>query len=185
MNLSALKQYLMTIIMSILMAITLNNLVLFDFSENSSPNKWQVVNDGVMGGLSQGTFKIGDNGTALFTGRVSLENNGGFSSVNYNTGKTEVKGFTTLAITLKGDGKNYQVRIQENNDDYFSYITTFQTSGEWETIEIPLKEMYPSFRGQKLDRPNFNGKTIVELTFLIGNKKAETFKLELKKAFLK
>jgi len=167
------------------MAITINNMVLFDFSENSNPDRWQVVNDGVMGGLSQGTFKVSENGTGLFTGKVSLENNGGFSSVRYNTGKTDVEGYTTLAITLKGDGKNYQVRIQENNDDYFSYIATFQTSGKWETIEIPLKEMFPSFRGQKLDRPNFRGNTIVELTFLIGNKKAESFKLELQKAIIK
>lgn len=165
--------------------ITINTLILFDFSENSEPDGWQVVNDGVMGGLSQATFKVGENGTALFAGTVSLENNGGFSSIRYNTGKTNVEGTTTLALYLKGDGKKYQVRIRENNDDYFSYITTFQTSGEWETIELPLKEMFPSFRGRKLDRPNFSGNTIVELTFLIGNKKAESFALELQKALFK
>ena len=167
------------------MTITINTMVLFDFSENSEPDRWQVVNDGVMGGLSQSTFKMSENGTALFKGRVSLENNGGFSSVRYNTGKTNVEGFTTLALYLKGDGKKYQVRIRENNDDYFSYITTIQTSGEWETIEITLNDMFPSFRGRKLDRPNFSGNTIVELTFLIGNEKAESFTLELQKAFLK
>jgi len=167
------------------MTITINAMVLFDFSENSEPDRWQVVNDGVMGGLSQSTFKMSENGTALFKGRVSLENNGGFSSVRYNTGKTNVEGFTTLALYLKGDGKKYQVRIRENNDDYFSYITTIQTSGEWETIEITLNDMFPSFRGRKLDRPNFSGNTIVELTFLIGNEKAESFTLELQKAFLK
>ena len=167
------------------MAITINNLVLFDFSENSRPDRWRVVNDGVMGGLSQSTFIVSEKGTALFSGRVSLENNGGFSSLRYNIGKTNVEGFTTLALYLKGDGKEYQVRIRENNDDYFSYITTFQTSGNWETIEIPLKEMFPSFRGRKLDLPNYKGNTIVEMTFLIGNKKAESFTLELQKAFLK
>ena len=168
-----------------MVAINLNNLVLFDFSESSRPDRWQVVNDGVMGGLSKGKFKVSENGTALFTGTVSLENSGGFSSVNYDTEKIVVEGFTTLSLYLKGDGKKYQVRIRENKDDYFSYITTFQTSGNWETIEIPLKEMVPSFRGRQLDRPNYNGNTIVELTFLIGNKKAESFTLELQKAFLK
>jgi hypothetical protein len=127
------------------MAITINNLILFDFSENRNPERWQVVNDGVMGGLSQGTIKLSENGTGLFTGKVSLE----------------------------------------NNDDYFSYITTFKTSGKWETVELPLNEMVPSFRGRKLDLPNYNGNTIVELTFLIGNNKAESFALELQKAFLK
>lgn len=174
----------MTVLISILMAIAINNHDLFDFSKNNSFEKWQVVNDGVMGGLSQATFKISENGTALFAGTVSLENYGGFSSVRYTLEKTEVKGYTSLALRLKGDGKNYQVRIRENNDDYFSYIATFETSGKWETIQIPLNSMYPSFRGRKLDRSNFKGNSIVELTFLIGNKKAESFVLELQKASL-
>lgn len=175
----------MTLVITIILALTMNNLDLFDFSENSNTEKWQIVNDGVMGGLSQSKIEISENGTALFTGNISLENNGGFASVRYRTGNLDIEGYTTLTLRLKGDGKNYQARIQENNQDYFSYITTFQTSGEWETIEIQLNKMVPSFRGRQLDRPNFNGKTMVELTFLIGNGKKESFKLELQKAFLK
>jgi hypothetical protein len=77
------------------------------------------------------------------------------------------------------------VRIRENSSDYYSYIYTFETSGEWESIKIPLAEMYPSFRGRTLNLPNYSGKSMEELTFLIGNKKAESFRLELKKAVLK
>jgi NADH dehydrogenase [ubiquinone] 1 alpha subcomplex assembly factor 1 len=175
----------MTILMSLIMATTLNSMVLFDFTENRNTGNWMVVNDGVMGGLSNGTFTAGGNGSAVFKGTISLENNGGFSSVQCNTGKIDVEGFTTLDVYLKGDGKTYQVRIQENGSDYFSYIFTFQTSGAWETVKIPLAEMYPSFRGRKLNLPNFSGKSMVELTFLIGNSKAESFHLELRKAELK
>ena len=175
----------MNTLITILMAIGLSNLVLFDFSESNNLEKWRIVNDGVMGGLSEGSFLITESGNGLFSGQISLENNGGFSSVRYNPGMINIEGYNTLALRLKGDGKKYQVRIRENNDDYFSYITTFQTLGQWETIEIPLKEMYPSFRGRTLDRPNFKGNTIVELTFLIGNNKAEKFQLEIKKAYLK
>jgi len=175
----------MTILMSLIMATTLSNLVLFDFAKNKDTGKWMVVNDGVMGGLSKGTFTAGENGTAEFKGTISLENNGGFSSVRCSTGKIDVEGFTTLELHLKGDGKKYQVRIQENSSDYWSYIYYFQTSGAWETIKIPLAEMYPSFRGRKLNLPNYSGKTMVELIFLIGNSKAESFNLELRKAELK
>lgn len=167
------------------MAITINNLVLFDFSKNGNAEKWQIVNDGVMGGLSQSKFEVSENQTAVFSGNISLDNNGGFASVRYNTGKTNIEGYTTLVLRLKGDGKEYQARIQENSNDYFSYITTFKTSGDWETIELPLNKMFPSFRGRKLDRPNFNGNSIVEFTILIGNKKEESFTLELQKAFFK
>lgn len=175
----------MTMLMSLIMATTLSSLVLFDFTENKNTGNWMVVNDGVMGGLSKGTFAASGNGTAVFKGTISLENNGGFSSVQYDTGKIDVEGFSTLELHLKGDGKKYQVRIQENSSDYFSYIFTFQTSGAWETVNIPLAEMYPSFRGRKLNLPNYSGKSMVELTFLIGNSKAESFNLELRKALLK
>ena len=167
------------------MATTLSSLVLFDFTKNNDTGNWMVVNDGVMGGLSEGTFTAGENGTAVFKGTISLENNGGFSSVRCNTGKIDVEGYATLELHLKGDGKKYQVRIQENSSDYFSYIYYFQTSGAWETIKIPFAEMYPSFRGRKLNLPNYSGKSMVELTFLIGNSKAESFQLELRKAELK
>jgi hypothetical protein len=168
--------------MSLIMATTLSSMVLFDFTKNKDTGNWMVVNDGVMGGLSEGTFAAGENGTAVFKGTISLENNGGFSSVHFNTGKIDVEGFTTLEVHLKGDGKKYQVRIQENSSDYWSYIYYFQTSGAWETVKIPLAEMYPSFRGRKLNLPNYSGKSMVELTFLIGNGKTESFQLELRKA---
>lgn len=175
----------MTTIIGILLAMTVNSIVLFDFSENSNLSNWLVVNDDVMGGRSQATFELSDKGSALFKGKVSLENNGGFSSLRYTMEAVQTKNYNTLAVRLKGDGKDYQLRIREKQSDYFSYIATFSTSGEWETIEVPLTEMYPSFRGRKLDRPNFTGSSMVELTFLISNKKAESFTLEIQKAFLK
>ena len=175
----------MITIVCIVMTIMVNNQKLFDFSEKINLDNWMVVNDDVMGGRSTATFQPSSAGSAVFKGKVSLENYGGFSSVRYKMGKTNIGGNTMLAIRLKGDGKNYQVRIREQESDYFSYITTFQTSGEWETIEVPLQKMYPSFRGRKLDRPDFRGSTIVELTFLIANKKAEDFTLELREAELK
>lgn len=175
----------MTTIIGILLAITVNGIVLFNFSENSDLSKWLVVNDDVMGGRSEATLKLSDSGSALFSGKVSLENNGGFSSLRYNMDVVQINSSTKLIVRLKGDGKNYQVRIREKQSDYFSYIHTFATSGQWENIEVPLAEMYPSFRGRKLERPNFNGNSMVELTFLISNKKAESFVLEIQKAVLK
>jgi hypothetical protein len=37
--------------------------------------------------------------------------------------------------------------------------------------------LYPSFRGQTLDLPNFKGDFLEEIVFLIGNKKNESFEL--------
>lgn len=169
----------------VLVIFTGNSTVLFDFTKSKDMDGWYVVNDDIMGGRSQSTFDLNSNGYGLFKGKVSLENNGGFSSVHYRFKSTLIGNARTLKIRLRGDGKKYQARIYAKKSDSYSYIEYFDTSGEWQTIEIPLKSMYPSFRGRKLDKPNFSQKSIEEIAFLIGNKKAEDFQLEIKKIELK
>lgn len=162
----------------------MNNIVIYDFNTNSSIRDWRIIDDGVMGGQSQGNFAIDADGNGVFQGTISLENNGGFSSVRHQFDAMQVTKNNTISIRLKGDGKEYQFRIKDKNNTYYSYITTFKTSGEWQTIEIKLANLYPSFRGQKLDLPNFDSSSFEEIVFLIGNKKNESFKLLLDKIAL-
>lgn len=154
-------------------------MTIFNFTKTSDIANWNVVNDGVMGGLSHGNFRLNEAGNGIFSGMVSLENNGGFSSIRYKIGHTNISGKTTVVIRLKGDGKKYQFRLKQNSDDRHSFVLQFETSGDWETIEIPLHTLYPTFRGRKLDIGNFSENYLEEIGFLIGNKKQELFQLEL------
>jgi hypothetical protein len=133
----------------------MNPKIIFDFNKKADVREWIVV-DAVMGGESSSTFNLNDDGFGVFEGSISLENNGGFSSVRYRFQKIQVKEYTSIVIKLQGDGKEYQFRIKSNSGDYYSYIAPFSTSGEWQEIVIPLKDMYPSFRGRKLNQPNFS-----------------------------
>ena len=156
---------------------SINPITIFDFKKNSNINNWNIVNDDVMGGRSSSNFTINDKGFGEFSGIVSLENNGGFSSLRHKFQPLKVNEGNKISIKIKGDGKNYQLRIKDKSGNYYSYISTFKTSGEWEKIRIPIKDMYPSFRGRKLNSPNFSHENIEEIVFLIGNKKNESFKL--------
>ena len=159
----------------------MNTQIIFDFKKNSKIDDWRIVDDVVMGGKSSGSFKLSPEGFGLFEGQISLENNGGFSSVRYQFKKLKVNRSSHIIIRLKGDGKKYQFRVKDKSNTYYSYISYFQTSGAWQVIEIPLKEMYPSYRGRKLDLPNFSHEYIEEIVFLIGNKTPEQFKLLIDK----
>jgi NADH dehydrogenase [ubiquinone] 1 alpha subcomplex assembly factor 1 len=159
----------------------MNATMLYDFNKDASAKDWRIIDDVVMGGQSNGRFLIDADGNGVFQGVVSLENNGGFSSVRYQFDETEVTKNSKILIRLKGDGKAYQFRIKDKSNNYFSYITTFETSGEWQTIEIKLADLYPSFRGRKLNLPNFEAASFEEMVFLIGNGKNESFKLMLDK----
>lgn len=162
-----------------------SNAIIFDFNKSSDMSKWMIVDDGVMGGLSKGSMELNDEGHAEFLGFVTTENNGGFSSVRHSFKEKDVSEFSHVVLKIKGDGKEYQFRIKKSRYDRASYINTFKTTGEWESIKIPLKDFYSSFRGYKLDRPNFDGSNIEEVTFLIANKKNEDFKLVIDSISLK
>lgn len=161
----------------ILLFSSITSKTIYDFDKKSNLQDWRIVDDVVMGGKSSSTFTLNADGLGVFKGSISLENNGGFSSVHYKFQKIQVKEFNKVNIKLKGDGENYQFRVKASSDMYYSYIAPFSTSGEWQEIEISLADMYPSFRGRRLDQPNFSNDYIEEITFLIGNKKEEAFKL--------
>jgi len=151
--------------------------MIYNFDNNSDLKRWAIVNDDVMGGISSSDLNIENDGNGVFEGKISTAYNGGFSSLRFNCNKTFIEQNTHFQLKIKGDGKDYQFRIKSNRDDYYSYIISFETSGEWETVTIPIKEMYPSFRGRKLDMKNFNSNYFEQITFLFGNKKDENFKL--------
>lgn len=155
--------------------------VFVDFDRESSLENWFTVDDVVMGGRSNSTFEINKQGHALFSGNVSLENNGGFASLRHVFQKRDMGAFQTIAIRLKGDGLRYQFRVKSTRNERHSYTYYFETSGSWEWIEIPLSEMYPTWRGQRLNYPNYPAETLEEIGILIGNYKAEAFELEFDK----
>lgn len=170
-----------TLIMMIL--ATAPSLLLVNISENIGDD-WKTVDDDVMGGRSQSKFTTDEKGHGVFYGVVSLENNGGFSSVRYRFDKVSITSYTKAFLRVKGDGKQYQFRVKSSKSESHSYKYYFDTDKSWQVIEIPLKMMEPTWRGMKPNLPNYPVETISELGFLIGNKKAEKFDLKIDKIWL-
>ncbi len=159
-------------------------LVISDFSKDSELKGWEVEDDVVMGGRSEGAFSINQEGNAVFSGNVSLENDGGFSSVQYDFDTIDVSQYSTVLIRLKGDGKSYQFIVEADQNDRHYYVYEFQTGNDWQTVEVPLAEMYPASRGERLDIPNYSGRTMSQVRFLIASKNPESFSLEIDKIWL-
>ena len=154
--------------------------MLYDFTKQGK-GKWRIQNDVVMGGRSESQLKMTDESYAHFTGRVSLENNGGFCSIHQTSENEPFKinaESDAFTLNLKGDGKDYNFRIRTPKGRH-SYAATFSTNnnGHWETITIPFKSMQATYRGEVVDVPNYNGENVVEMQLLIGNKKEENFEI--------
>ena len=156
-----------------------SKMMIFNFEKKSDINDWRVVDDVVMGGVSKSKITINEVGNGVFSGHVSLENNGGFSSVRHQFGNMDVSNYNKFIIRIKGDGKKYQFRVKSKLGEYHSYKYEFSTNKTWQTIEIPFKELVATFRGRLLNMPSFSNKTLEEIGFLISNKKEESFHFEM------
>lgn len=154
-----------------------DSVLIADFAQADRIKDCQIVNDGVMGGVSKSTFEYSSKGYAKFSGEVSTKNNGGFASVRLGMKSINVSDYECINLRVKGDGKRYQFRLKSKKDTYFSYIKHFETNKEWQNVKIDFNDLYPSFRGRKLDMENFSGDQITEIALLIANKKDEKFEI--------
>jgi len=162
-----------------------NTIVLFHFKMSTNISRWYNTNDDVMGGISNSKMIQDKNGNGVFTGNISLENNRGFAMIRFPLDIKITDHHKKVVLYLKGDGKEYQLRLKSNKSQNYWYVAPFQTDTEVQQIEIPLKVFYPLFRGYKLKLDNFSSNTIKEIAILIGNKKNETFKLTIDKIRIK
>ena len=158
--------------------------IIYDFSKTEDLDGWYVVDDGVMGGRSKGKLKVENGDTGVFSGKISLENYGGFSSIRYYTGELNVKQNKYVTVILSGDNKYYQLRIRSSRNDRHVYTKKFFAKDGWQEIRVPLDSMEPYFRGQRLRMSNFDKRYISEIGFLIGNKVRENFELKIRSIIL-
>ena len=155
---------------------------LFDFSKPDALEAWQTVNDGVMGGISEGKVRMTKDKTLEFFGNLSLENNGGFASVRTKAKKLGLEKSDVLVVRIRGDGREYSLNLYVPRPLIaFSYRAMVQTKkDEWIEVKVPLDKFEATSFGRvvkdavPMDPPEVNA-----LGFLLGDKKAGPFKLEV------
>ncbi|MGI9265830.1 MAG: CIA30 family protein [Gammaproteobacteria bacterium] len=140
---------------------------------------WRAINDGVMGGISQGEMIAVDDGLR-FRGLLSLENNGGFASVRrlYDGDLAEAVG---VRLRIKGDGRRYQFRLRlSDRYDGVSWSATFDTDKTWQTVFLVFEEFQPVFRGRPVaDAEPFVAAKIRQLGFMLADGKQGEFQLDI------
>lgn len=148
-------------------------------------NSWNIINDSVMGGVSSSSVSY-DNKVATFSGELSLDNNGGFASTRARlTAKVPAKA-THVNIRVKGDGRQYQLRLRTSNDwDAAAYSRTFKTeSGKWLTYQFSAAEFIALFRGQQVKAPELKLTDVKQIGFLLADKQQGPFSLSFKSILL-
>lgn len=151
--------------------------------DGSGDMEWMIVDDGVMGGLSQGRLSPSQAGTIIFSGTLSLENNGGFSSFRSADVALDLSPDLGLVLRVKGDGRTYQVRLATDaryRGMEVSFSAEFSTTkGEWIEVKVPFANFKASFRGIELPDQKFDPSKIRRLGILLGDKKQAPFEIEI------
>jgi NADH dehydrogenase [ubiquinone] 1 alpha subcomplex assembly factor 1 len=154
---------------------------------NQSPNSFSsfsIVNDNVMGGMSQSILASDKVNNLVFNGSISTLNNGGFASFRSQFGSIDVTDYNSINFKVKGDGKRYLFRLKTRISDDHSYVYYFNTTNNWQIVSIPFDKLFPRYRGIKLRMPNYLGEELAEIGILIGNERDESFSLKLKEIWL-
>ena len=131
----------------------MNNLVIDDRSNNDETSnlgtKWQLVTDGVMGGLSQGQLTL-DNykgrNCLRMRGTVTTENNGGFVQIALSLsdqGDFDASAYSGVEIEVAGNNELYNIHFRTGElwFPWQSYRSSFTAAGDWQTYRIPFSEL--------------------------------------------
>ncbi|MCF2971258.1 CIA30 family protein [Synechococcus sp. Nb3U1] len=153
--------------------------MLFDFRQpNPEFNEfWGILDDVVMGGVSQSQLRWGEQ-QLLFTGQVSTANSGGFVSTRTRNLEPplDLSEFAGLELRLQGDGQRYKFFVRDQTGwDSPAYSYAFETSPEAEqTLRIPFGEMVPTFRARIVPAaPPLNTRRICSLQLMLSKFEAD------------
>jgi monofunctional biosynthetic peptidoglycan transglycosylase len=155
---------------------------LFAFVSPDAAAVWQAVNDGVMGGVSDGRFRITERQTLEFYGTLSLENNGGFASVRSRPRTLGLQTGDTLVARVRGDGREYQLNLYTADRMMaFSYRAPVKTrTGEWLEVRIPLDAFEATSFGRVIRGAGpVDPRSVTAVGFLLAEKTPGPFLLEV------
>ncbi len=144
--------------------------------------RWSAVDDVVMGGVSRSDLRLTDSNTGLFTGALSLENNGGFASVRTAVEPLVAPAPDGLELRVRGDGRIYQLRLRtDDRFDGIAYRAEFQTTpGTWTVLRIPFDAFAATFRGRGVpDAPPLDTTGVTQLSFMVADGNPGPFSLEI------
>lgn len=152
---------------------------LFDFDGDDAASGWRTVLDGVMGGRSTGRITATD-GTIVFDGATSLENNGGFSSMRRELAEGVFADADAIRLVVKGDGRDYKLGVKGyrgmSPEGYWQSFPT--TAGEWTEVIMPIRNLDRQFMGRPLEG-RIDPADIKAIEFYIYDKKAGPFRLQI------
>jgi len=139
---------------------------------NGDGGRWRALNDGVMGGMSDGFFAQGELG-GNFVGNVSLDRNGGFASVRASVKEdgSEYDGIYVDCVALGDNAKKLWLFILKDDlcaREQMNFKTGFRVQSEMGRVKLPFEAFNrPERMGRAMYREPLRLQSLVEFGFMI------------------
>lgn len=166
----------------------MSNKVPVMFKPNQDNNECYITNDSVMGGLSTGNVEL-VNDVVVFSGVISKDNNGGFTSV-FQALPSLPENLNLITIKVAGDGNRYQLRMKATVMGYEQgYKIDFMTNNNadtdtkstaLETHVFKFSDFQASVKGRLIpNAPTLTSSVISHVGFLINSGVPTSFNLSI------
>jgi len=148
-----------------------------DFRIVEAVRTGRIVNDGVMGGVSQSSLRPDPDGM-FFEGVVSLANNGGFASMRFPASfplQTH-----SLELVVRGESMRYKFILRTERAAQVVYESDFLAAPSWQSLRFKAEEFKSSFRGRLVQAPPLSFSDVSEVGILIADKQEGDFRLQIR-----
>jgi hypothetical protein len=141
--------------------------------------QWYTVNDGVMGGLSQGSASLAEN--RLVHSGVLNTNGGGFSYVGARLPTDIFSGYSRLQVRLNTLGRPYAVNFGDARNRRISHQAPIPLGpgNAWQEVFIEFDQTVPTIFSRRVNSAPFDASAIEELNFILADGINGPFKMEI------
>jgi monofunctional biosynthetic peptidoglycan transglycosylase len=154
----------------------------FDFTDPDVADRWTAVNDGVMGGNSEGGPAFTGE-TLVFSG-VTDTDGGGFSSIRTRPADYDLGDADGLAVRYRADGRQYEVEVH-TGERAGGIPVTYRAplpvvEGEdWHEARVPFSSFRASAQGRSLPERRLDPARARAVGLFIYDGKSGPFRLEV------
>lgn len=150
----------------------------FNF-DTLTDSEWRIVNDGVMGGRSQGFVETTD-GAMHFHGELVTQG-GGFTSVRTEK-RIDLSQYDGLALRVRGNRRVFELEINDGRRYGWRSVSRrapFEVDETWREVRVPFSRLRTTVFGRPVDVPPIDLGAIERIGFYILDGIDGPFRLEV------
>lgn len=162
-------------------AMPMTNTTALKFTNPDHFARIMLIHDTVMGGRSSGNVSQ-THDAVLFAGNLSLENNGGFASVEFKLQRSITAGnINQITLHAAADQRTYQLRLKTPFiQQGVAYVAEFTKTSDQHSYQFDVGDFSGRYRGRAvLNLPPLNFSDVSHVSVMLADKSPGPFAITL------